>query len=257
MCPPGQNHSLQEQKKVGNGGTPRGSFFWDNLTDQVTFTNENSKVESRGFPQGSRALLCPFWWWTDLFPLPLLSSYLSELRSLWALSNPFIFWGSDPRTSAQWIPKGFLLILAMLTVKHETEQTEVVGMKTLSLVNSWLVFSREPEPLVHTLPHTPTYKHTETGLRQRKRFPFKHCLLAESCQYFFCPVLYLFMFWEAISSSPSGAPKRVNIRFVVLPLFFPVDPAPGNICWLTVIFFMMSLPVSPGLSSQSSQPPCL
>lgn len=54
---------------------------------------------------------------------------LTELRSLQALSNPFFFWGSDPRTSARWIPKGFLLILAMLTVKHETEQTEVVGTK--------------------------------------------------------------------------------------------------------------------------------
>lgn len=41
---------IQEQKKVGNGGTPRGS--WDNLTDQVTFTNENSKVRSWGFPPG-------------------------------------------------------------------------------------------------------------------------------------------------------------------------------------------------------------
>lgn len=41
---------IQEQKKVGNGGTPRGS--WDNLMDQVTFTNENSKVRSWGFPPG-------------------------------------------------------------------------------------------------------------------------------------------------------------------------------------------------------------
>lgn len=149
---------------------------------------------------------------------------LTELRSLWALSNPFFFfWGSDPRTSAQWIPKGFLLILAMLTVKHETEQTEVVGTKnskSCQFVVSVLQGTRTIS--THTPPdtHTPAYKHTEIGLRQRKRFPLKHCLLAESSQSFFCPLLYLFMFWEAISSSPSGAPKRVNIRFVVLEFFF-------------------------------------
>lgn len=173
MCPPGQNHSLQEQKKVGNGGTPRGSFFWDNLTDQVTFTNENSKVGSRGFPQGSRALLWPFWWWTDLFPLPLLSSYLSELRSLWALSNPFIFWGSDPRTSAQWIPKGFLLILAMLTVKHETEQTEVVGMKnskSCQFVVSVLQGTRTIS--THTPPHANIQTHRD-GAEAEKKVSFQ------------------------------------------------------------------------------------
>lgn len=127
--------------------------------------------------------------------------------------------------------------------------------KTLSLVNSWLVFSREPEPLVHTLPRTPTNKHTETGLRQRKRFPLKHCLLAESGQSFFCPALYLFMFWEEISSSLSGAPKRVNIWFVVLRLFFPVDPAPANICWLTVIFSWCPYLSPPGLAhSLPNQP---
>lgn len=144
-------------------------FFEITLPTKLPLQMKILRSDPEVFPQGGRALLCPFWWWTDLFPLPLLSSYLSELRSLWALSNPFIFWGSDPRTSAQWIPKGFLLILAMLTVKHETEQTEVVGMKnskSCQFVVSVLQGARTIS--THTPPHTNIQTHRDRAEAEKR-----------------------------------------------------------------------------------------
>lgn len=276
MCPSGQNHSLQSKNKRKWVMVGHLEVLEITLRTKLPLQMKILRSDPEVFPQGSRALLCPFWWWTDLFPLPLLSSHLSLSWGASGLCQPpplFFSWGSDPRTSAQWIPKGFLLILAMLTVKHETEQTEVVGTKnskSCQFVVSVLQGMRTIS--THTPPNTHTSIQTHRDSAEAEKKVSSQALSAgwEQPVFLLSSALLIYVLGGDFQQSVWGSQKSkhsVRCPSVLLScrpssckhllVYCSVDPAPADISWSTVTFSVMSLPVSPGLRSQPTQPACL
>lgn len=116
------------------------------------------------------------------------------------------------------------------------------------------MFPRETEPLVHTLTHTPTYKHRDRA--QAERRIYFHALSSGWELPVFLWSSALLMVWKVIFFYQwlFGAREGINIWLIVLQLCFPRGPGPADSWWLMLIFSITS-PVSTRLTHSLPSPP--